>query len=141
MALSIKKLALSEYGIKMKATVQATGKLSFTDATAQNMHLQKDDRFAIYQDTTKKDLFYMVGNNNDPDAFPVKKSGMYHYMATTTLFQMLGFDFKNVTYIFDILRVAQYDEELGGTAYKLMCRKFDKNIDQDIAPAIPEDKE
>ena len=127
MPLQVKKLELSEYGIKMKATIQQTGKLSFTEVTAQNLKLEEKTRFAIYQDEKNKSLFYMVRADDDPQAFPVKKSGMYYYMATKTLFDMLGLDYTKTTYIFDILRTQQYDEELGGMSYKLTKREIEKS--------------
>ena len=127
MPLQVKKLVLSEYGIKMKATIQQTGKLSFTEVTAQNLKLEEQTRFAIYQDEKNKNLLYMVRADEDQQAFPVKKSGMYYYMATKTLFDMLGYDYTKTTYIFDILRTQQYDEELGGTSYKLTKREIEKN--------------
>ena len=136
MALKVKKLSVQEYGVKMKAAIQASGKLSFTEATAQNLHLQQDDRFALYQDEIKQDILYMVANNNDPEAFKVKKSGMYYYMPTKTLFDMLEIDYKNNTYIYDIIRMAKYDEELGGTVYQMNRRLVNKTT-EDNDPDIP----
>ena len=137
MALKVKKLSVQEYGIKMKAAIQASGKLSFTEATAQNLHLQQDDRFALYQDEIKQDILYMVANNDDPEAFKVKKSGMYYYMPTKTLFDMLEIDYKNNTYIYDIIRMAKYDEELGGTVYQMKLRLVNKpteNVKSNLPP-------
>lgn len=136
MALKVKKLSVQEYGVKMKAAIQASGKLSFTEATAQNLHLQQDDRFAFYQDEAKSNVMYMVANNNDEEAFKVKKSGMYYYMPTKTLFDMLEYDYKNNTYIFDIIRMAKYDEELGGTVYQMNRRLINK-VTEDNDPDIP----
>lgn len=137
MALKVKKLSVQEYGIKMKAAIQASGKLSFTESTAQNLHLQQDDRFAFYKDEENADILYMVANNDDPEAFKVKKSGMYYYMPTKTLFDMLEIDYKHNTYIYDIIRMAKYDEELGGTVYQMKLRLVNKpteNVESNLPP-------
>lgn len=59
--MALKKLVVSEYGVKIKATIQASGKLSFTDATTKNLELGENTRFAIYQDDkTPLERLYMV---------------------------------------------------------------------------------
>lgn len=107
----------------MKATIQASGKLSFTDATAKNLELGENTRFAIYQDDkTPLERLYMVRADQDDEAFPVRKSGMYYYMATRTLFEILGIDYKHVTVLYDIIRDSSRDEETGGETYRLTRR-------------------
>ena len=120
-------LDIQEYGIKMKATIQQTGKLSFTEATARNLELVEDKRFLIFRDNQKpNDILYMVGINeehpNYTKAFVVKKSGMYYYMATKTLFDILGIDYKATSYAYDIVRLSELDEQTGGTTYRLTRR-------------------
>lgn len=121
--MALKKLVVSEYGVKMKATIQASGKLSFTDATAKNLELGENTRFAIYQDDKAPlDRLYMVRADQDDEAFPVRKSGMYYYMATRTLFDILGIDYKRVTVLYDIVRDSSRDAETGGETYRLTRR-------------------
>ena len=126
MALKVKKLSVKEYGIKMKAAIQSSGKLSFTESTANNLHLDKDTHFSLYQDETNPCIMYMVANNNDPDAFPVRRSGIYYYMPTKVMFDMLEVDYVHNTYIFDIIRMAKYDAELGGIVYQMNRRQCEK---------------
>lgn len=127
MALLVKKLELSEYGVKMKATIQQNGKLSFTEVTAEHLNLVDGMRFAIYQDQQKpKEILYMVVANEDEQAFPVKKSGMYYYLGTKTLFDRLGIDYSQNSYAYDILRTEHYDAELGGVSYQLKRRLTSK---------------
>lgn len=121
--MALKKLIVSEYGVKMKATIQASGKLSFTDATAKNLELGDKTRFAIYQDDKAPlDVLYMVRADQDDEAFPVRKSGMYYYLATRTLFDILGIDYKHVTMLYDIVRDSSRDAETGGETYRLTRR-------------------
>lgn len=141
MALKVKKLSVKEYGIKMKAAIQSSGKLSFTESTANNLHLDKDTHFALYQDETDAEIMYMVANTDDPDAFPVRRSGIYYYMPTKVLFDMLEVDYVHNTYIFDIIRMAKHDAELGGTVYQMKRRRCDKPAEEEMQEpaATPEE--
>ena len=116
-----------KYSAKLKVTIQATGKLGFTDDTAKELELSTQTYIKLGGDESDPDVMYLVvlQEAND-DAFKVCKAGDYYYLPTTVLFLSLGYDFRNKTIIFDLTRAKEFDEEFGGTVYKLNKRESDK---------------
>jgi hypothetical protein len=129
----MKILSAKKFGVRLKATVQATGKLGFTKATSDALNLEECP-FVTFSQTEDehKDLFLSISREPSDDAFRVLISGGYYSLSTKALFDALGLDYKNNTVIFDLHRVASYDDELSGEAYKLVMRimpKADKNME------------
>lgn len=113
-------LSAKEFNTKLKCTIQATGKLGFTEATAKHMNLSKDSYVQFAQDDENKDTLYLIHiNKKDEDAFKVIKAGQYFYVSTKALFDSLGYDYKKNTIIFDM--VEQKVEEI--KMYKLIKRE------------------
>ena len=86
MAITI--LSAKEYGKKLKATIQASGKLGFTEQTAEELRLGEDNVGIKFGKDGEKLYLIRVGSC-DEDAFKVKKSGMYVYVSTKELFDRL----------------------------------------------------
>lgn len=126
-------LSSKKYGIKLKATIQATGKLGFPKQTSEALGFRAKQfvKFAQSEDG-KDDLFLCVMALPDEDVFKVNCSSGYYNVGTKVLFDILGYDYTNFTIIFDLNRAAHLDEELQGEVYKMCMRKRsknDKNID------------
>lgn len=116
-----------QYSAKLKVTIQATGKLGFTDDTAKELELSTQTYIKLGADESDPDVMYLVVlQEADDDAFKVCKAGDYYYLPTAVLFLSLGYDFRNKTIIFDLTRLREFDEELGGKVYKLNKRESDK---------------
>ena len=123
----IKFYSAKQYSAKLKVTIQATGKLGFTDDTAKELELSTQTYIKLGADESDPDVMYLVVlQEADDDAFKVCKAGDYYYLPTTVLFLSLGYDFRNKTIIFDLTRLRELDEELGGKVYKLNKRESDK---------------
>lgn len=120
--MGIKILSVKDFASKLKATIQATGKLGFTEETAKAMSLSIDSYIQIgYEEET--DTFYMVlMPGPDPDAFKVCSAGTYFYLPTTSLFRAMGLDYETRSILFDLMREEGLDDELGGKVYKMSKR-------------------
>lgn len=120
--MGIRVLSVKEFTSKLKATIQATGRLGFTDETAKALSLSADRYITIAYDD-EKDIFYLVVMpDKNPDAFKVCSAGDYFYLPTTSLFRAMGVDFETTSIIFDLSREPSLDEALGGTVYKMTKR-------------------
>ena len=116
---------------RLKATIQQTGKLGFTQDTIAEMQLSKETYCRIAGDTDSATTLYLAVLRHDADkAFQVMKSGNYFFLNTRQLFDQLGFDYKNKVIIFDIVRFPQYDEPLGGDCYKMEARIKERTRDE-----------
>lgn len=120
--MGVRILSAKEFTSRLKATIQATGKLGFTDETAKALSLSSEKFIRIaYDDET--DVFYLaVMPGKDSDAFKVCSAGDYFYLPTTSLFRAMGVDFESTSIIFDLSRDSSLDETLGGIAYKMTKR-------------------
>lgn len=124
--MSVQILSAREYSIKLKVTIQSTGKLGFTDETAKALNLSEGTYITLGQDDKDSDLLYLILTDESEDAFKVCKAGDYYYLPTRRLFLSLGYEFQDKTIMFDLTRVSELDDELKGTVYKMNCRENDK---------------
>lgn len=124
----IKKFNAKEYTLKLKATIQATGKLGFTQETIKTLGLTPECSVLIGQDEEQSDNFYLgVLRELREDAFPVIASGQYVNLNTKQLFDELGVDYTKWTVMFDLYRFKEGDEEMGCECYKMVMRKNTRN--------------
>lgn len=127
MALTI--LSAKNFAVKLKATIQMTGRLGFTESTA--IHLKLDTyryvKFALDDET--EELFLCLSEESNVDSFKVRLSGKYYYVPTTSLFDKLGYDYKKKTIMFDLVRFSDYDNMMTGVVYK-MCKR--ENIKKEL---------
>ena len=116
-------LSAKDYEKKLKATIQRTGRLGFTDDTIEELGIKETVRVKFAQDDEDNSkLFLIMTDGKDEDAFKVIKAGSYYYLNTKLLFNSLGYDFKNNTIMFDLARNAQLDDELKGKVYNMNIR-------------------
>ena len=133
--MSIRILNAKQFTTKLKATIQFSGRLGFTEDTANALDLSvgKFARFA--QDDEKNTLYLIIIDKASEDAFQIRLSSGYYYVPTKMMFDMLGFDYEHNTIMFDLIRQPSLDADLMGQAY-LMKQRINKRKDkanEDIA--------
>lgn len=132
-----KTLSARVFDKKLKATIQKTGKLGFGETEKDELRLSKDTfiKFSLDESSTDTLLLYMtVLKTEDADGFQAKvTSGGYYNLNTARMFDSLGIDYADGGVIFDLVRMAEYDDELGGEVYmmKLRPKKSTKKVDKE----------
>ena len=122
------------YTVRLKATIQSTGKLGFTADTMDQLKLTADCSIYLAPDDENKKIMYMgVLRERKEDAFPVLSSGKYFYLNTTNLFKALKLDFEHKVYMFDLSRFEEGDDAMEAECYKMDLRwKERTNDDKEI---------
>ena len=118
--MELRILSSKDYQLKLKCTIQTSGKLGFTDATAKHLNLDngKGVKFAI---DNNENLYLINGCDIDSDTFRVNKAGNYFYIRAKGLFDSLKLDYISKTIIFDMARENSIiDQEI----YKLIKREL-----------------
>lgn len=125
--MAIKLINAKSFSSKLKVTVQSTGKLGFTEVTAEVLGVEVDKYVRLAIDDEDENTMYMaVVDGKDEGCFKICGSGKYYYLPTSALFRSLGLDFVNDTVMYDLTRDASADEVLGGLAYKMSKRVIKK---------------
>ncbi|MCD8387828.1 MAG: hypothetical protein LUD17_13195 [Bacteroidales bacterium] len=116
----IRIIDTSQFNVRLKATIQKTGRLGFTEETARVLNLSTDlcARFAM-DDEQENSLFLVLSETEDSNSFRVTKSGQYYYLPTKLMFDAFGYNYKEGVIIFDLVRRAEYDATLMGRVYQL----------------------
>lgn len=113
-----------DYSAMLKATIHRTGRLGFSAQASESMNLSTESGIIFVANEEADDITHMIcvpGDN--PNAFNVMKAGNYYSVNAKPLFDSLGFDYKNNTIIFDLIRDREYDGEI----YKLTKRERSRN--------------
>jgi hypothetical protein len=129
-----KRFNAKEFTVRLKATIQATGKLGFTQDTIDQLRLTSECSVFLAPDDENKKVMYMgVLRERMEDAFPVLSSGKYFYLNTTNLFKALKLDFEHKVYMFDLSRFEEGDDAMEAECYKMDLRwKERTNDDKEI---------
>lgn len=115
-------LSAKQFATKLKATIQASGRLGFTEETANALDLASG-KFAKFAKDDEKDALYLIIINEDcEDAFPIKLSSGYYYVPTRQLFDALAYDYENNNIMFDLVRQSSLDADLMGHVYYMKPR-------------------
>ena len=118
-----KRFDAQAYTVRLKATIQSTGRLGFTFDTMGLLKLTPECSIYLAPDDSNKRIMYMgVLRERRDDAFPVMSSGKYVYLNTRQLFETLGIDFVNNVNIFDLSRYEDGDETMESECYKMVRR-------------------
>lgn len=120
MAITI--ISAKQFARNLKATIQKSGKLGFTEEFANVLDFASKKYAKFARDDENGVLYLVIINNEEEDAFQIKLSGKYYYVPAKLMFDMLGFDYKNNTIIFDLIRQFSLDEELQGQVFKMLPR-------------------
>ncbi|MDO4511687.1 MAG: hypothetical protein Q4B68_07725 [Bacteroidales bacterium] len=128
----IEIIDISMFSLKLKATIQKSGRLGFTRDTANAIGCNKEISVKFARDSEDGDALYMiVSEKGATNSLSVSKAGEYYYVQAKLLFDSLGIDYKTQTVMFDLVRMSNLDINLGGQVYKLnkriICKKEKNN--------------
>ena len=127
MAITI--LSAKQFATKLKATIQASGRLGFTAETATALGLESGKFAKFAKDDEKESLYLIIINESNEDAFEIRVSSGYYYVPTKVMFDTLGFNYENGNIMFDLVRQPSYDDDLQGQVYYMKQRPI-KNKDK-----------
>jgi hypothetical protein len=124
--MAIQILSAKRFAIKLKATIQASGRLGFTAETATVLDL-KSGKFAKFaQDDESKSLYLIIVDKGSEDAFSIRETSGYYYVPTKVMFDALGFNYENGNIMFDLVRQTSLDNDLQGQVYYMKQRPMRK---------------
>ena len=129
MAITI--LSAKQFATKLKATIQASGRLGFTAETATALGLESGKFAKFAKDDEKESLYLIIINESNEDAFEIRVSSGYYYVPTKVMFDTLGFNYENGNIMFDLVRQPSLDDDLQGQVYFMKQRQI-KNKDKYI---------
>ena len=134
--MAIKILSAKQFATKLKATIQASGKLGFTAETAKVLDLESGKYARFGNDDETGALYLIINNECSEDAFDIKFTSGYYSIHTKVLFDSLGYHYENGNIIFDLVRQPSLDADLQGQVYFMKQRpiKKDKKNDDNIVP-------
>ena len=120
--MAIKILSAKQFSTKLKATIQASGRLGFTSETANALDF-KSKKYAKFAKDDEKDLLYLIIiNEESEDAFSIRESSGYFYVPTKVMFDTLGFNYENGNIMFDLVRQHSLDNDLQGQVFYMKQR-------------------
>lgn len=122
--MSITILSAKQFATKLKATIQASGRLGFTAETATVLDLESKKYAKFAKDDEKESLYIIIINEKSEDAFDIRVSSGYYYVPTKVMFDTLGYDYENNTIMFDLVRQPSLDNDLQGQVYYMKQRQI-----------------
>ena len=134
MAITI--LSAKQFATKLKATIQASGRLGFTAETATALGLESGKFAKFAKDDEKESLYLIIINESNEDAFEIRVSSGYYYVPTKVMFDTLGFNYENGNIMFDLVRQPSLDDDLQGQVYFMKQRQI-KNKDKKNDIEVP----
>ena len=124
--MALKMLSAKDFYVRLKATIQASGRLGFTETTAKKLELNTEKWVKFAEDEDTEEMYLAVCNEKSDDAFPVKASSGYFYVFAKNLFDAKGLDYTHHTIIFDLTMASDYNEFFGGSTYKMNKRVINR---------------
>lgn len=123
MAITI--ISAKRFATKLKATIQRSGRLGFTEETARYMNLA-DEKFAKFaQDDESGTLYLIIIDKRNEDCFDIRSSSGYYFVPAKMMFDSLGMDYEQNVIMFDLVRKPSLDETLEGQVF-LMKKRISK---------------
>ena len=131
-------LSAKQFATKLKATIQASGRLGFTAETASALGFESGKFAKFAKDDENGSLYLIIINERSEDAFEIRVSSGYYYVPTKVMFDTLGFNYENGNVMFDLIRKPTLDDDLQGQVYFMKQRPIkntkDKKNDTIIDP-------
>ena len=134
--MAIRLLSAKQFATKLKATIQASGRLGFTAETATALGLESGKFAKFAKDDEKESLYLIIINDSNEDAFEIRVSSGYYYVPTKVMFDTLGFNYENGNIMFDLVRQPSLDDDLQGQVYFMKQRPI-KNKDKKNDIEVP----
>lgn len=123
----------------LKVTIQKTGRLGFTNQTAEEMQIDTDTFFYFgTDDQVASDLIMVKNRVASSDGYRAIKSGDYYYLNTAPLFTTLGYEYASKNIIFDVVRYPALDQEAGGEVYTMVRRASKTSKREPKKPKVDE---
>lgn len=120
MAITI--ISAKRFATKLKATIQRSGRLGFTEETARYMNLA-DEKFAKFaQDDESGTLYLIIIDKSNEDCFDIRSSSGYYFVPAKMMFDSLGMDYEQNVIMFDLVRKPSLDETLEGQVFLMKTR-------------------
>ena len=129
-------LSAKQFATKLKATIQASGRLGFTAETATALCLESGKFAKFAKDDENDSLYLIIINEPNEDAFEIRVSSGYYYVPTKVMFDTLGFNYENGNIMFDLVRQPSLDDDLQGQVFFMKQRPI-KNKDKKNDIEIP----
>ena len=134
--MGITVLSAKQFATKLKATIQASGRLGFTAETATALGLESGKFAKFAKDDENDSLYIIIINEPNEDAFEIKVSSGYYYVPTKVMFDTLGFNYENGNIMFDLVRQPSLDDDLQGQVFFMKQRPI-KNKDKKNDIEVP----
>ena len=122
--MSITILSAKQFSTKLKATIQASGRLGFTAETATALGFEAGKFAKFAKDDENNSLYLIIINERSEDAFEIRVSSGYYYVPTKVMFDTLGFNYENGNIMFDLVRQPSLDNDLQGQVYFMKQRQI-----------------
>lgn len=120
--MAIQIISAKRFATKLKATIQRSGRLGFTEETARYLNLA-DEKFAKFaQDDESGTLYLIILDMRDEDSFDIRSSSGYYYVSAKMMFDSLGMDYEKNVIMFDLVRKPSLDETLEGQVFLMKSR-------------------
>jgi len=116
----------------VKATLQRSGKIGFTAEAATKLKLSTDKSLMIgnnAEDKNDQNLYVVINDPKEDDAYQILKAGAYFYINTKPLFKKLRWDYETYSYSFEITE--EFDGENTFYKFKTTKKERDKNEKKD----------
>ena len=120
--MTIKILSAKQFATKLKATIQASGRLGFTAETATALGFESGKFAKFAKDDENGNLYLIIINEGSEDAFEIRLSSGYYYISTKVMFDTLGYNYENGNIMFDLVRQPSLDDDLQGQVYFMKQR-------------------
>ena len=128
--MSITILSAKQFATKLKATIQASGRLGFTAETASALGFESGKFAKFAKDDENDSLYLIIINERSEDAFEIRVSSGYYYVPTKVMFDTLGFNYENGNVMFDLIRKPTLDDDLQGQVYFMKQRPIQNTKDK-----------
>lgn len=78
-----------------------TGKLGFNIEASNLMGLSNKESFLIGKDKNDENKLYLLESNNE-GSVKISKAGEYYYLNAGNVFELMEYDYKKYTIMFDV---------------------------------------
>lgn len=120
--MAIQIISAKRFATKLKATIQRSGRLGFTEETARYMNLAEEKFAKFAQDDESGTLYLIIHDIRDEDSFEIRSSSGYYYVPAKMMFDSLGMDYEKNVIMFDLVRKPSLDETLEGQVFLMKTR-------------------
>ncbi|QHS55716.1 hypothetical protein GWR56_09285 [Mucilaginibacter sp. 14171R-50] len=118
----------NQFERNVKATIQSTGKLGFSDGAIKKMKIESGKFLVIASneaDENDENFYAWLENTDENGGFKINKGGQYYNANTKPLFDELKIDYKNQDNLV-IYDIVDFDND-GNPIFKFIKRVRTRN--------------